>query len=157
MRKKKPDNQGCFIYLHHSIHYTVPAGKVFELHSLKNAFQQGLTPFDTPCMIYHLVTTQAWERFLREDRDIYRPPSLKTEGFIHCSTRAQLLDTAQRHFEGEEQLVVLGIVEKRIKPLLKWEPGREGQVFPHIYGGLPVSAIETTDLLSRNAAGEWEF
>lgn len=89
-------------------------------------------------------------------RGTYKIPSLVAEGFIHCSTRAQLLESAQKHFEGHDRLVVLHIVEKRVKDLLKWEPSRDGALFPHIYGAIPVEAIEDLEILSRNAQGEWE-
>ncbi len=105
-------------------------------------------------MIYHLSTEKDWEAAMT--RGTYKSPSLVTEGFIHCSTAAQLMESARRHFEGYDRLVVLHIVEKRIKELLKWEPARNGEPFPHIYGPIPLEAIESLQLLERNAEGEWQ-
>lgn len=108
-------------------------------------------------MIYHLVTLKGWEKYLHNLGQDFKSPSLKTEGFIHCSEKSQLLESAQLHFEGEDELVVLFLVEKRLKGILKREPSRNGELFPHIYGPIPVGAIETTKNLVRNKEGVFEF
>lgn len=103
--------------------------------------------------IYHLITPEDWEVYL--NRSTYSPPSLKEEGFIHCSTKEQLLNTAEVHYEGAKELVVLKIREKRVSPILKWEPSRDGKLFPHLYGSLSFHKIETTNMLYKNQRGEW--
>jgi uncharacterized protein (DUF952 family) len=105
--------------------------------------------------IFHLVPTKRWEKALIEGR--YRPDSLKTEGFIHCSTWEQLLESANLHFPHDQSLVVTYIIEKHVKKTLVWEKGRNDQDFPHIYGDFPFAAVETTKTLVRNAAGTFEF
>ena len=74
--------------------------------------------------IFHLVTVQRWEKALIEGR--YRPDSLKAEGFVHCSTWDQLLESADLHFKTEDRLVVAYIMEKHVKKNLVWEKGRNG-------------------------------
>lgn len=106
-------------------------------------------------MIYHLTTPADWEKSLTED--FHEADSLSQEGFIHCSTKEQILPTAQLHFTDGETLVVLGIVEKRVKSILKWEHSRNGELFPHIYGKIPLSAIDTTFMLLRTKEGKWEW
>lgn len=105
--------------------------------------------------IFHLVTPKRWEKALIEGR--YRPDSLKTEGFIHCSTWDQLLESADLHFPGEAQLIVTYIIEKHVKKQLVWEKGRKDQDFPHLYGEFPFAAVETTRILVRNAEGKFEM
>jgi uncharacterized protein (DUF952 family) len=105
--------------------------------------------------IFHLVTPKRWQKALVEGR--YSPESLKTEGFIHCSTWDQLLETANLYFEGEEELVVTFIIEKHVKKTLVWEKSRNDQDFPHLYGEFPFAAVETTRLLVRNAEGVFEM
>ncbi len=105
--------------------------------------------------IFHLVTPKRWEKALIEGR--YRPDSLKTEGFIHCSTWDQLLESANLHFKEEDQLVVTYIIEKHVKKLLLWEKGRNEEDFPHLYGEFPFAAVETTRMLVRNAQGQFEM
>lgn len=74
---------------------------------------------------------------------------------MHCSTRAQLGESARLHFSGADELMVLAIVEKRVKDRLRWEPSRSGALFPHLYGGIPAVSIETTYLIERDVAGHW--
>lgn len=105
--------------------------------------------------IFHLVTTKRWQKALIEGR--YSPDSLKTEGFIHCSTWEQLLESAELYFKEEQELVVTFIIEKHVKKDLVWEKGRNDQDFPHIYGEFPFAAVETTKVLVRNADGKFEI
>ena len=106
-------------------------------------------------LIYHLLSTQTWEKTLNED--YYRPASLESEGFIHFSTQEQVLLSAARFFGHEQELVVLAIPEKRVKARLKWEEvGNEG-TFPHLYGPLDLIDIETTHLIEKQADGSWRW
>jgi uncharacterized protein (DUF952 family) len=104
--------------------------------------------------IFHLVTPERWEKALVEGA--YRPESLKTEGFIHCSTWDQLLESAELHFKGEEVLVVTYIIEKHVRKHLVWEKGRNDEDFPHLYCDFPFAAVETTKLLVRDENGKWK-
>lgn len=113
--------------------------------------------FQVYLMIYHLILPKDWERILSNNQNVYKAPSLKQEGFIHCSTKAQLIESARLYFPEVDKLVVLGIVEKRVKKLLKWEGSRNNEEFPHIYGPIPMEAIETMDIISRNEEGEWTW
>ena len=63
------------------------------------------------------------------------------DGFIHLSTRGQLAGTLDRHFAGETGLIVLEIAGDRLNAGLKWEPSRDGALFPHLYDVLPLAAV----------------
>jgi len=108
-------------------------------------------------MIYHLILSDDWQKLLNSNKNTYKAPSLKEVGFIHCSTKDQLVGSANLYFGEAQEVVVLGIVEKRIRKLLKWELSRKEELFPHIYGALPIEAIDTIYILSRNEHGEWEL
>ncbi len=105
--------------------------------------------------IYHLTSPEAWEKAL--DKGTYQADSLESEGFIHCSTKAQVIPSADKHFSHAQELIVLAIVDKRVKSHLRWEPSREGELFPHIYHPISLDMVETTYMLSRNNAGKWEW
>lgn len=107
-------------------------------------------------MIYHLVDANTWEKVLESDQNTYASPSLESEGFIHCSTREQLIPTASVHFVDFDELVVLEILPNKVKQILKWEPSREGEEFPHLYGRLPMKAIGDTFMLLKVPAKGWE-
>ncbi|GAB4408203.1 MAG: DUF952 domain-containing protein [Bacteroidia bacterium] len=106
-------------------------------------------------LVYHLLKPQDWELALQ--KGVYAPASLHTEGFIHCSTQAQVPLSAARFFEGEETLVVLGISEKVLGKTLRWEPAASGELFPHVYGKLPIEWVADTYMLLRNKDGAWEW
>lgn len=72
------------------------------------------------------------------------PPSVDDvrDGYIHLSTGAQLRGTLDRHFRGQRALVLLTVAVERLPAAaLRWEPARDGQLFPHLYGALPMSAV----------------
>ena len=106
-------------------------------------------------LVYHLALTQDWETAL--NTGVYAPNSLESEGFVHASTHEELIRSAEIHFPQADTLIILSISEKKIKHMLKWEPGREGKLFPHIYGKIPLERIENSHLLIRNKAGIWEW
>ena len=96
-------------------------------------------------------------------RRTYAPESLRSEGFIHCSTLAQVIDTANRFYRGQEDLVVLYIEESRLTAALKYEapamPRGEvaGALFPHLYGELNVEAVERVVELPCEADGSFQL
>ena len=108
-------------------------------------------------MIYHLVLPDVWEKLIKTDKTEYRPESLETEGFIHCSSKEQVIPTATLYFKDFSELVVLEIVEKRVKNILKWESSRDEELFPHLYGPLPLKDVETFQMLLKTPSGAWEW
>lgn len=64
-----------------------------------------------------------------------------TDGYIHFSTAAQAPETARRHFAGQAGLVVLEIEAGDLGEALVWEPSRGGDLFPHLYGPLPIDRV----------------
>jgi uncharacterized protein (DUF952 family) len=90
--------------------------------------------------ILHITTAAAWAK-AREDGEL-TTPSLAEEGFIHCSTFAQVESTADRIFRGSGDLLTLELEVARIGPELKWEKATDvGDEFPHIYGPLNLDAV----------------
>lgn len=106
-------------------------------------------------LIYHLVAPQEWEQALQ--KGVHQPPSLASEGFIHFSTREQLLGSATRFFAEHQELVVVEISEAKLAPHLKYEPAGDGRLFPHYYQRLDLELVANTRMLFRNHKGEWEW
>jgi uncharacterized protein (DUF952 family) len=94
-------------------------------------------------------------------RRTYAPDSLRSDGFIHCSTLAQMIDTANRFYRGQQDLVVLCIEESRLTAELKYEAPAmphgesEDELFPHLYGELNVEAVERVVDLPCEADGSF--
>ncbi|HTI51971.1 MAG TPA: DUF952 domain-containing protein [Planctomycetaceae bacterium] len=90
--------------------------------------------------ILHITTRAAWEQGVASGE--YRSDSLRTEGFIHCSTKAQIPGVVSRFFAGETDLVVLRIDEAAVAAPIRWEQARDASdTFPHIYGPLNRNAV----------------
>lgn len=90
-------------------------------------------------IILHICTEKGWQD--AQATGSYRADSLATEGFIHCSTPAQLVDSANRFFAGQSGLVILSIDTDKLQAALKYELAGNGGIFPHIYGPLNLSAV----------------
>ena len=90
--------------------------------------------------IYHITSQQEWEQ--AQQNGFYSAPSLAAEGFIHCSTRAQVCGTAERYYRGRGDLVLLNIETSRLTVELRYEDSHQnGVFFPHIYGTLGLEAV----------------
>jgi uncharacterized protein (DUF952 family) len=63
------------------------------------------------------------------------------DGFIHFSTAAQVRETAAKHFGGRGDLLLIAVDSKVLGPALRYEPSRGGDLFPHLYGDMPLSAV----------------
>ena len=69
------------------------------------------------------------------------------QGFIHASTREQIVETANRFYAGQDGLVLLCIDPAQLTAPLRSEAAsnaghREGAgLFPHIYGPLNLDAV----------------
>jgi uncharacterized protein (DUF952 family) len=85
----------------------------------------------------------------------YKTSSLDLEGFIHCSTAAQVVGTAKRFFAGQKDLVLLGIDVNKVEAEVKYEAASGGALYPHIYGSLNVSAVVRVFDFAADANGEF--
>jgi uncharacterized protein (DUF952 family) len=63
------------------------------------------------------------------------------DGFIHFSTEKQVRETASRHFAGVAGLVLVAVGTAAVEGALKWEVSRGGDLFPHLHGALPLTAV----------------
>jgi uncharacterized protein (DUF952 family) len=90
--------------------------------------------------ILHLAGDTAWAAAARAG--VYAADSLTTEGFIHCSTPQQVIPVANRLFRNRHDLVLLQIDTARVDAAIRYENLEGGtELYPHIYGPLPVSAV----------------
>jgi uncharacterized protein (DUF952 family) len=90
--------------------------------------------------IYKICDAESWQT--AERKGLYRgAPIDQSDGFIHFSTGAQAAETAARHFAGVSGLNLVAVDAGKLGAALKWEPSRGGELFPHLYGALPLSAV----------------
>ena len=103
----------------------------------------------SPPLIYHIARQADWQA--AQTAGEYRAPSLESQGFIHCSTREQVVRVAEALFRGESGLLILAIDPLRLRAELRYEPPispETGQpepgideLFPHLYGALNLDAV----------------
>jgi uncharacterized protein (DUF952 family) len=89
--------------------------------------------------ILHITQRQQWES--AKSIGTYRGPTLDTEGFIHCSTLAQVIGSANRFFKNQKDLVIIIIDGDRVNPEIRYEGETINNLFPHIYGALNIEAV----------------
>ena len=75
------------------------------------------------------------------------------DGFIHFSTAAQVAETAARHFAGQTDLLLVAVDAERLGAGLRYERSRGGDLFPHLYGPLPLDAVVWVRPIAKAAAG----
>lgn len=107
-------------------------------------------------MLYKICTHAEWSAAV--DAGVFTGSAVdRADGFIHLSSRAQVEETARRHFPGGEELVLVEIDDAALGPALRWEPSRGGALFPHVYGDLPVRAATRVTPLRLRPGGEHQF
>jgi uncharacterized protein (DUF952 family) len=115
-------------------------------------------------MIYHISSRQAWDE--AQQRGDYRADSLESEGFIHCSTKTQVLPVAEKYYKGQQGLVLFVVNPALLSSELRWEPPSggappqgvpEGELFPHIYGPINLDAIVSVYDLEANPNGNYKL
>jgi uncharacterized protein (DUF952 family) len=99
-----------------------------------------MTQQDTFRWIYHLSRRADWDR-ARAAGSYEGSREDTADGFLHFSTALQVTGSAAKHRSGERGLVLLEVDSAALGEALKWEPARGGELFPHLYGPLPVSAV----------------
>ena len=80
-------------------------------------------------VIYKIVTSAEWEE--ARSAGVFKGAPVDLEdGFIHFSTREQVVETAARHFAGKTDLLLISVSSTAVAADLKFEPSRGGQAFP---------------------------
>ena len=111
--------------------------------------------------IFHITSREAWN--VAQHQGQYSAPSLMSEGFIHCSTRTQVLPVAEKFYKGQTGLMLLVIDSTRLSSGLKWEAPFDGvplpgasasETFPHIYGPINLDAVVQVLDLESTAGGK---
>ncbi|MEL0206968.1 MAG: DUF952 domain-containing protein [Alphaproteobacteria bacterium] len=89
-------------------------------------------------LIYQMCSQDAWQE--AEKAGCFTGAAIDIDdGFIHFSSAAQVAETARLHFAGQTDLVLVAVDTSSLD--IVWEESRGGQLFPHLYGILPMSAV----------------
>ena len=93
----------------------------------------------TDKIAYKVLTADEWAALKAGPFD--GAPIDKADGFIHLSTASQLTETVDRHFSGQQGLVIAAVDLAFLGDGVRWEPSRNGQLFPHLYGRLTPQSV----------------
>jgi glutathione S-transferase len=95
-------------------------------------------------MLFHISDPIEWAdaQAAGESRWSTRGLRLDEVGFVHLCTETQVAGVLERFYVGVPDLVLLHVDETLLTDELKWEPAPDsGELFPHLYGPLPASAV----------------
>jgi uncharacterized protein (DUF952 family) len=112
-------------------------------------------------MIFHITTRKEWEA--AKANGSYVAPSLAKKGFIHCSKKEQVLDTANNYFRGQRDLLLLCILPEKLHAELKYEDpsGKHSSsdfgLFPHVYGPIDPQAVWKAVPFPCDGEGKFEL
>lgn len=90
-------------------------------------------------LIYKLIHCNAWDEARRLGHFAGAPVDL-ADGYIHFSDAGTIEETAQRHFAGQDDLLILAVPADALGPDLRWEVSRGGKL-SHLYAPLAVEAV----------------
>jgi uncharacterized protein (DUF952 family) len=104
-------------------------------------------------VIYKIATAEQWRA--AEVTGVFRgAPIDLADGYIHFSTGEQVAETLAKHFAGQRELLLVAVDPSLLGPALRWEVSRGGQLFPHLYALLPVTAALRVDPIRVDDSGE---
>jgi len=107
----------------------------------------------SPTYVYRLATQQEW-RDAKETGTIPEREIDRRDGYLHLSTRDQVLETAKLHFAEVDDLLALEIPFDAIAQTVKFElAAKRGTYFPHFYGQLSVTNVANAICLEPDGDG----
>ena len=107
-------------------------------------------------LIYKICPDALWREAERAGVFAGAPIDVR-DGFIHLSTAAQVRETAAKHFGGQRDLLLIAVDADALGPGLRYERSRGGDLFPHVYGPLPLSAVRWVKPLALGPDGRHVF
>ena len=106
--------------------------------------------------IYKILSVSQWKE--AQSASVFKgAPIDLADGYIHFSTTEQVEETARKHFKGQGDLLLATIDEALLGEALRYEPSRGGQLFPHLYGPMPLSAVTQLVPLPMGSDGYHRF
>lgn len=107
-------------------------------------------------IIYKIAPRALWAEAVAKGVFSGAPIDL-ADGYIHFSTAEQSIETAAKHFAGQDDLVLVAIDGASFGDALRWEVSRGGALFPHLYAELPVAAARWVKDLPLGPDGKHQF
>jgi uncharacterized protein (DUF952 family) len=105
-------------------------------------------------LIYKICHAAEWAQAERDG--LYAGSAKDREDrFIHFSNAEQVRGTLQRYYADANDLVLVAVTTEPMGDALKFEPSRDGALFPHLYGTLPMTFVRWVKPVHRAADGSF--
>ena len=106
--------------------------------------------------IYKICSASAWRE--AERQGVYRGSADDLrDGFIHFSLPSQVAETARKHYVGQTGLFLIEVDADALGEALRWEPSRNDELFPHLYGELDLGAVTNVLDMHTRADGSHDI
>ena len=106
--------------------------------------------------IYKVVDKEAWTAARISGVFTGAPIDIE-DGYTHFSTKEQVVETVEKHFAGQDNLLLLSVSTERMGDDLKWEKSRNDQLFPHLYRPLNIDDVIAENSLPLKEDGSHQF
>lgn len=103
--------------------------------------------------IFKIAEAEAWAEAARAGAFSGSADDVR-DGYIHFSTADQLKGTLAKHYAGRAGLLLAAVDAESLGEALRWEPARNGALFPHLYGPLLIEDIAGLWPLPLSADGQ---
>ena len=107
-------------------------------------------------IIYKICPQLLWREAEKAGFFVGAPIDIQ-DGYLHFSTAEQVRETAAKHFAGQTDLLLIAIDADSLGEALRDEPSRGGDLFPHLYAPLPLSAVRWVKPLPLGDDGQHVF
>jgi uncharacterized protein (DUF952 family) len=95
-----------------------------------------------PGYLYKLLSKSQWESVQKNSFLARFCGELdKRDSYIHLSTASQAQYISNKYFKSVSDGVLLKIDYAKIKKYVKWEANSKEEIFPHVYGAIPMDAV----------------
>lgn len=107
----------------------------------------------TDTRVYKILSAPDWA--VAEAEGAPRTALDVGDGYVHLSTRAQVGQTLALHYKGaaDVRLLEYDTADLTQHGELKWEASRGGDLFPHLYGQLPIASAKRRWTLLTGSQG----
>jgi len=107
-------------------------------------------------LIFKIVHAAEWRE--AESVGTYAgSPKDRADGFLHFSTAEQAPGTLEKYYSGMTDLILICVDAVGLGSALKFEPARDGALFPHLYGSLALSAVAWSRSLELDPSGAFNL
>lgn len=107
--------------------------------------------------LYRLASANEWKAARATGAVAYSDID-RRDGYLHLSTARQVLGTARRHFSQKTDMLALEVDPAGATGAVKFERApNASEVYPHLYGELPVSAVRRARRLLLTVDGDFAF